>query len=450
MSRMKSSRAGHRIRFSFHIQVLGTLGCVVLYRLLANLPLPFADPAFLSAFMASRSFGMMDILSGGSMSRLSVATLGISPYVSASIIVQLLGAVFPVISLLQRSGPVGQKKIRSMTLGISAGISVISGSMLATNYRNAGILPDSFVFGIVIPVFIMAACSVGLAALGCYIDEKLFGRGVSILIAAGVLSSLPGSILSAGKAMYNNYGTAGTIMFICGFLVFCGMVFWLVNCRLELKLSYSGKSVADEMNLDAVSVLPLVALPGGVMPVIFASYFLSIPSIFGAVSDEVPVIIRFLDMTAWFDPAQPLMTIGALVYAVLIWLFGRMSQIMSVNATELSESLRRGGCTIEGVASGPDTEKFLAERIRVMTDFGSIGLCFVAIVPTILASVLDMPGLGYIGTSVLLVISVMQETLAELHAMFAGLAYNQCLPAMQKGPRAGNPFALLEKARVIK
>lgn len=443
----RGSGEGHRIRLPFWQQALGTLGCVALYRLLANIPLPFVDRELMAGLLASRGTGIADFLSGGVRVRMSVAALGVSPYISASIMLQLLSAVVPVISLLQRSGPVGQKKLRHTTLVLAGAIAVLSGTFTVSGYRQAGILPAGFWTGLVVPVAVMSACAIGLAMLGTYIDEKLFGRGVSILILAGVLSSLPGNLAMAGEAMAGMPGGYGPWMFLGGFALFFVLVFWLVNYRIDLKLSYSGKFAGKTEDLSSVSVLPVVALPGGVMPVIFASYFLSIPSMFGNLTGEVPVILRALDMSSWFDPEAPLLTLGVLVYGLLVFVFGRVSQMMSVNAGEVAENLRRGGCTIEGVPAGPETEEYLARRIRAMTDVGSLGLCLVAVIPAALAAVTGVRSIGYAGTSVLLAVSVVQELLSEARSELTGLGYMRCMKPMLKGRRSGNPFALLEWAR---
>lgn len=444
-----SSKRGvvpHRIRLPFWQRAIGTLACVVLYRLLASLPLPFVNREAVAAVLSSRPFGLLDMLAGGTMSRISVAALGVSPYVSASIVIQLMGVVLPVVSLLQRSGPVGQKKIRGATLALSGGLSVVSGTMMALSYRSAGILPAGFLMGVVIPVACMAACSVGLAALGCYIDEKLFGKGVSVLIGAGVLASMPGRITEAGTAAYVRWGGIGTALLAVGSIAFFLLVYVLVNCRLELRLSYSAKPSGGAGDLDSISVLPVVALPGGVLPVIFASYFLSLPSMFYGVAGSVPGFILALDMSSWFDPAKPWLSLGAAFYALMVWTFGRLSQAMSVNGAEVAENLRRGGCTVHGVPPGPETEAFLSDRIRRMTDLGSLGLCIVALVPAALSAMLGIPSIGYAGTSVLLVVAVAQEAVSEASAELTSDRYMACMPRILKGPRGGNAYALLEKA----
>ena len=450
MSRKLAADGGRRRKLPFRTRVLGTVGCVVLYRLLACLPLPFADRAVLSGFLAGRQLGLFEIMSGGGMSRLSVATLGISPYISASIIMQLLGAVVPVVSLLQRSGPVGQKKIRDATMSVSAAVSVVSGTTLALSYRSAGILPQGFVTGLVAPVAAMAACSVGLARLGCYVDEKLFGRGTSILLLAGVLASLPGTLAHAGAACADMAGPAGAAGFAAGCVLFFFLAFLLVNCRMELPLSYSGKPVSGDGSLASVSVLPLMAMPGSVMPVVFASYFLSLASIVSFAVPDPPAFLAAFDMSAWFDPARPAYTLGAVAYCLLIFLFGRVSQVMSVNGGELAENLRRGGCTVAGVAGGKETEAYLTGKIRSVTRFGSLGLCAMAVLPVLCGAVLGLPGIGYMGTSVLLAVSVTQEVLSEALAYAASGRYVRCMEPMRKGPRSGNPYALLDMARTVK
>ena len=228
---------------------------------------------------------------------------------------------------------------------------------------------------------------------------------------------------------------------------FCLASYWLSGVRLEERLSYSGKAYTGREGLDEASVLPLTALPGSVMPVVFASYFIAVPSALSAGLSDPPAFMAVFDMQAWFDPDRPWATAGLAVYCLLVLVFGRLSQAMSVNAAELADSLRRAGCSIEGVPSGQETEAYLGRRIRVMTDAGSVGLCIAASLPAAAAALLGVAGLGYAGTSVLVMISVSRECAAEAYAMLRSEGWKRCMPKMAKGPRSGDPFALLEKAR---
>lgn len=437
-------------------EILGTIICLLVYRLLCCVPLPFTDTEmFFSGSNLGESFGILNIMTGGAMSRVSIAGMGIAPYITASIFIQIFGIVIPSIAELQRSGAVGRKKIRKLTIGLSVFTGLFSSFGILNMYMSYGVFVRTDWIAIVICMVLMTLCSVMFAFMGDYIEEELFGNGISLFLLAGILSNLPAELASLWSRATTKYETPydlwlfiGVVGAVCvGMLIF---VCWLNETERSVQLEYSGKAGTDSTLVAENSILPLKMLPNSVLPVIFASSFLSVFSVIGLMINPDANWVHWFDMNQWLDTTNLMPSIGLLIYFVMIFVFGYYTQLINMNPIEMASNLKRSGAVIIGVAPGVETEKYLKKYAGRMNFIGCICLCIIAVVPIILSKVFGVPSLSFLGTSLIIIVSVVNETWYTWKVESRSARYVGYLDEMNEHKhqmRRYNSFSLFTKVR---
>lgn len=420
----------------FPVRLMGTLSCVILYRLLAAFPVPFSvNGAIAADLFGGHSSDMLNLLTGGSLVRVSWAALGISPYISASIFIQFLSAVVPSLAALQKAGLVGQKKIHRMTLVLSAFLAVPSSIGLFYSYSRAGYLSRTDMLAGVVIVAVLVGTAVLLALMGLCISEYFFGDGISILLLTGIAGSMPNSIMMASDTLTWQYGPYVAALFLAGCLLLFGFIVWLFGCERRIGISYSAKMVDGHAAEDDVLCLRL--LSNNVMPIVFASSFLAWPAIAASFFGRVPAWFVIFDTNAWFQSDRPLASIGAVVYVLLIFFFSRLNQMMSLNETELAEEMKRMNCVVNGILPGKDTEKFLKKQMVSLNRLSSVCLCVVALLPILVGQIFHIPGISGLGTSLMLVVSVIWDAYYVFVVERCGYRYSNVLSRLRRDQDLG-------------
>ena len=380
----------------FPVRLMGTLSCVILYRLLAAFPVPFSvNGAIAADLFGGHSSDMLNLLTGGSLVRVPWGALGISPYISASIFIQFLSAVVPSLAALQKAGLVGQKKIHRMTLVLSAFLAVPSSIGLFYSYSRAGYLSRTDMLAGVVIVAVLVGTAVLLALMGLCISEYFFGDGISILLLTGIAGSMPNSIMMASDTLTWQYGPYVAALFLAGCLLLFGFIVWLFGCERRIGISYSANMV-----------------DGHAAEVIF-------------------------DTNAWFQSDRPLASIGAVVYVLLIFFFSRLNQMMSLNETELAEEMKRMNCVVNGILPGKDTEKFLKKQMVSLNRLSSVCLCVVALLPILVGQIFHIPGISGLGTSLMLVVSVIWDAYYVFVVERCGYRYSNVLSRLRRDQDLG-------------
>lgn len=404
-------------------RILFTLGILALERIGTHIVTPGVNSAALQEAFASQGsntlFGLFDLFAGGAFSKAAVFSLGIMPYISASIIIQLLGSVFPFFQKLQREGEEGRKKItqytRYGTLFISAmqsyGVAIFLESF---NSRGFNVIPDPGINFITMTMLSMSAGTMLIMWLGEQIDDRGIGNGISLIIFIGIISRIPYSLYQEFTMFNAGQRILLTEILLMAFgLGVIAVIVLLTQGTRKIPIQYAKRVVGRKVYGGVNTHFPLRVNTAGVMPIIFAQAIMFIPgtlSTFFTDSDFMGSIQRAFAPDSW---------IYAGVYAVLIIFFTYFYTAIALNPVDVADNLKRQGGFIPGVRPGKKTSEFLDNILTRITLPGSIFLAFIAILPTLLVKYTGIPW-GYAslfgGTSLLIIVGVALDFLQQVES----------------------------------
>ncbi|MCR9010982.1 preprotein translocase subunit SecY [Gabonibacter chumensis] len=427
-------------------RILTTLGLILVYRLGTEVVLPGIDPHMLNALKAqtqSGVLGLLDMFSGGAFSNASVFALGIMPYISASIVVQLLGIAVPYFQRLQKEGESGRRKINQITRYLTLVILVLQGSAYLTNLY-AQVPAEAFVltgaFFKISSIVIMAAGSMFVLWLGERITDKGIGNGVSIIIMIGIIARLPFAFFAELTSRVTQQGgglVALLIELILLFLVFCGTIM-LVQGTRKVPVQYAKRIVGNKQYGGVRQYIPLKINAAGVMPIIFAQAIMLLPiSLINYANSEslsgfASAMSNFTGF--WYNG----------VFFVMIVAFTYFYTAITVNPMQMSEDMKKNGGFIPGVKPGRKTMEFLDTIMSRITFPGSIFLGIVAILPAFaqISGVNHQFAQFYGGTSLLILVGVVLDTLQQIESHLLMRHYDGLMKSGRiKGKNPGGPAA---------
>ena len=427
-------------------RILTTLGLILVYRLGTEVVLPGIDPAGLAALKQQTSsgvLGLLDMFSGGAFSNASIFALGIMPYISASIVVQLLGIAVPYFQRMQREGESGRRKINQITRYLTIIILILQGSAYLTNL-HAQIQPEFFLikgaFFTIYSVIILAAGSMFVLWLGEKITDKGIGNGVSIIIMIGIIARLPFAFFAELTSRVSQQGgglVAFLIEIILLFFVFCGTIL-LVQGTRKVPVQYAKRIVGNKQYGGVRQYIPLKINAAGVMPIIFAQAIMLLPISFVnyAASESLSgFATAFSNFTGfWYN----------FTFFILIVAFTYFYTAITVNPMQMSEDMKKNGGFIPGVKPGRKTMEFLDTIMSRITLPGSIFLGIVAILPAFatIAGVNQQFAQFYGGTSLLILVGVVLDTLQQIESHLLMRHYDGLMKTGRiKGKTPGGPAA---------
>ena len=427
-------------------RILTTLGLILVYRLGTEVVLPGIDPAGLAALKQQTSsgvLGLLDMFSGGAFSNASIFALGIMPYISASIVVQLLGIAVPYFQRMQREGESGRRKINQITRYLTIIILILQGSAYLTNL-HAQIQPEFFLikgaFFTIYSVIILAAGSMFVLWLGEKITDKGIGNGVSIIIMIGIIARLPFAFFAELTSRVSQQGgglVAFLIEIILLFFVFCGTIL-LVQGTRKVPVQYAKRIVGNKQYGGVRQYIPLKINAAGVMPIIFAQaiMLLRISLVNYAASEYLSgFATAFSNFTGfWYN----------FTFFILIVAFTYFYTAITVNPMQMSEDMKKNGGFIPGVKPGRKTMEFLDTIMSRITLPGSIFLGIVAILPAFatIAGVNQQFAQFYGGTSLLILVGVVLDTLQQIESHLLMRHYDGLMKTGRiKGKTPGGPAA---------
>jgi preprotein translocase subunit SecY len=407
-------------------KLLYTLMIMVVFRIGSIIPVPFLNIEALKGFMGNLADGgallaYFDTLSGGAFAQATLFAMSVQPYINSSIIMQLMGVAIPALEALQREGEEGRKKIMAITrivtifLGITQGLAYY-GFLRTHSYDGIPIVRYTQDFeGFFAALVILSIFTAGTALmmwLGERINESGIGNGVSVLLFAGIVSRMPTLIARITAYIYLAIENPEQFwiyyIFVPLFiLIFLGMM-WLIvftnDAERRIPIQYAKRVVGRRMFDGQSSHLPLKIGLAGVMPIIFASSILSIPSMINLFARPTGLLKAFLDS---FSVNGVIYTI---VYFFLIIMFAYFYVSISYNPLEISNNLRQSGGAIPGIRPGKPTTEYLSKILSKVTLMGALFLAFIAIFPMFFASLTPMGGLSMSGTSIVILVGVALET----------------------------------------
>ena len=413
-------------------RLLYTLILVVVFRLGCYITIPGVDTIKLAEYMGSSANGiqgLIDMISGGAFKRLSLFAMSISPYITASIVIQLLGMVIPSLEkLVKEGGEAGRAKINKYTKILTVVLALIEGLGIFLSYRQYNIFVDkSFMTGIVVVISLMAGTAL-LMWLGEQITNKGIGNGISMLIFVGIVAGLPDAIVSIWNNKIFTGGTFTTTglltalgVLICAIILITAVVF-VQQAERRVPVQYSKKVVGRRMVGAQSTHIPLKLAMAGVMPIIFASSFMTFPAMIIQmfVSDIATQtgfwasVYKFSIATSSSSVSIGYSIANAVVYLLLIVGFTFFYTYATFNPAEVSNNIKKNGGFIPGIRAGKPTTEYLSKIIARLTWFGGVYLAIIAILP-MLARFTKLD-LAFGGTSILIVVGVAIEMIQQLES----------------------------------
>lgn len=397
--------------FTMKQKIAGSALCLLLYRMLSFVPLPYMNTMYIkTAIGMNGSLGLLDVMSGGNLGNMSLMALGIGPWITASIVLQLVGMIFPSLSDLNKDAD-GRQKYKFITFLTAVAFAVFESVGLLVGFGRQGLLQTGAWYGVVVPALLMIFGTGILSLMSWYIDDKLFGNGTSLILTTGILCSY----VSDGTALLEvaTQGRGITASFIiCAviavalFLLFLYTVF-ISSCEKRIKVFYSQKMSGSAK---ASNVIPLKLISGGVVPVIFASTIITFPAFIGSAFRSDAAWLKIFNTNCWLDVNYPWASIGLIAYMALIIVFGYFCQLMYVNPIELANNLQKQGGTVPGIRPGKPTSDHIVNQARWLTALGGICLCVIVVIPVAVSSIFGISGLSFLGTSILITVSTIDET----------------------------------------
>lgn len=414
-------------------RLLYTLILIVVFRLGCYITVPGVNNIALNEAMANTNgiAGLIDMISGGAFSRFSVFAMSISPYITASIVIQLLAMIIPSLEkLTKEGGEAGRQKINKYTKMLTLVLALVEAIGVYLSYKSSGIFVNQeFLTGALVVTGLVAGTSV-LMWLGDQITNKGIGNGISLLIFIGIISRLPSGVTTLWNLMMQEAGFSTTglltaLGIIVGALVLVAGVVFVQQAERRVPVQYSKKVVGRKMVGAQSTHIPLKLAMAGVMPVIFASSFMTFPAMI--IQIFVPDIANqtgFLAGLYNFSIATSTSNVGigysianAIVYLLLIVGFTFFYTYATFNPAEVSNNIKKNGGFIPGIRAGRPTTEYLSSIISKLTMFGGIFLSIIAILPMLLR--FTNLNIAFGGTSILIVVGVALETVQQLESQLA-------------------------------
>ena len=409
-------------------KLLFTTLILIVVRFGSQLPIPEIDSAQISAYLKSTlgdSFNLLNSFTGGSFMQMSVFALSVTPYITSSIIMQLMTIVIPALEEMQKDGEDGRKRMAKITRYVTVVLAVIEGAGLAIGFANQGALgTDYTTFTIVTMIIALTAGAVLVMWLGERITESGIGNGISIILLVNIVSGMPGDFTSLynqfmkgkqiGPALIAGCVIVGVVLAVVVFVVI------LSDAERHIPVQYSKKMQGRKLVGGQQSKIPLKVNTAGVIPIIFASSIMQFPIMLQNVlkyenNGFIGKALTSLNSSTWFDASHPKRSIGLLIYIVLVILFAYFYTSITFNPLEISNNMKKQGGFIPGIRPGKPTVDYLNKILKYIIFIGAAGLTIVAVVPFFFNGVFGA-SVSFGGTSIIIVVGVILETIKQIQS----------------------------------
>lgn len=448
-------------------RIFAVIGMLVVFRFLAHIPIPLAEPSTLRQVLdsifaqagTSQLLGFLNVLSGGALANFSIMLVGLGPYINASIIMQLLTKAIPRLETLNKEGEYGRKKIQQWTRIITFPLAIVQSvgtiflvRQYAASFGGLGdLVTNASLSQWVLMVSALTGGAMLLMWLGELITEQGIGNGISLVITVGIVASLPGiigNLISSvvqkdakfqifnhfnfpinSKALWISLGIVIATLIVTIFVVY------LNEAQRRVTISYAKRLQGNRVYGGVTTTLPIRLITAGVVPIIFALAFLSLPAFIGQLLSQ-SATGKWQEfgqhLVTWFqNPTADTLAAGGwqaylypVLYFLLVFMFTFFYTSVVFNTKEIAENLQKQGGFIDGVRPGLQTEKYLTKVVNRLTLFGALALAFLAILPIIAQALLKSNQIAIGGTSILILVSVALETLRQLESRALMITYD--------------------------
>ena len=409
-------------------KLLYLIWMIFVIRIGSQLPVPGVDSDFFKQWFESNTgdaFNFFDAFTGGSFTQMSIFALNITPYITSSIIIQLLTIAIPALEEMQRDGEEGRKKMTAITRYVTVGLALFESVAMAIGFGRQGMIPDLNFFKGVVVVACLTAGSAMLMWLGERITEKGVGNGISIVLTVNIISRMPSDL----SLLYENFikgktiakGTLAGLIIAAVILVVVVLVLILNGAERRIPVQYSKKMVGRKLMGGQSTNIPLKVNTAGVIPVIFASSIMSFPTVIAQLTGKGngrgigSEILRGLSSNNWCNPKQIQYTWGLLLYIVLCVFFAYFYTSITFNPLEVADNIKKQGGFIPGIRPGKPTSDYLTNILNYIIFIGAVGLIIVCVIPFIFNGVFGA-NVSFGGTSIIIIVGVILETVKQIES----------------------------------
>lgn len=404
-------------------RVLFVLGILVVFRILAAIPIPGIDYLALNRFLTNNQFfGILNIFSGGGLSNLSIIMLGVGPYITASIIMQLLTIMVPALKkLYHEEGEAGRRRFTQYSRLLTIPLAAIQGFSLLAILESQAILTDITLFDRVTNLFIVIAGSILLTWLGELLSEFGIGNGVSLLIFAGIVSGLPTHVSQLIYTFEPSQIPYYLVFLVVGIIVVAAIVL-VTEAERPIPVTYAKRVRGMKVYGGGSTYLPLRMNQAGVIPIIFALSILLFPQMIGTFLARFahPILVKISSALMSFSQTS---TLYAVLYFVLVFLFTYFYTAVTFDPESLSQNLQKNGAFIPGIRPGQSTAEYISRVLGRITLLGALFLGIVAILPLIMQRITGITQIALGGTSVLIVVAVVLDLMKKIDAQISMREY---------------------------
>lgn len=416
-------------------KLIYTFLMLIVIRIGSQLPVPGVNRDYFAAWFAAQNngaFNFFDAFTGGSFSSMSLFALGVNPYITSSIIIQLLTIAIPALEELQKDGEDGREKIQKITRYVTIILALIEAVAMTIGFGNKGLLEEvSFMNGLVV-VAALVAGSCFLMWIGERITEKGVGNGISIVLLINIVSRMPDDFVTLyqqfmqGKAVVT--AVIAAVIIIAVVLLTIVLVIFLQDGVRKIPVQYAKKMQGRKMVGGQSTHIPLKVNTAGVIPVIFASSLMSFPGIIAMLlgksgGDGIGGhILNALSQQNWCSLENPLYSIGLLVYILLVVFFAYFYTSITFNPLEIANNMKRQAGFIPGIRPGKPTSDYLTKVLNYIIFVGAIGLIIVAVIPIFFNGVFGA-SVSFGGTSLIIVVGVVLETIQQIESQLVNRHY---------------------------
>ena len=408
-----------KLGFTFLILVVVRLGC--------QLPIPGIDTAQIQAYlqaMLGDSFSLLNSFTGGSFLSMSLFALNVSPYITASIVIQLLTVAIPALEEIQKDGEDGKKKIAKITRYVTVALAILEGTGISVGFANQGMLGDNSTLTIVTMVAALTAGSTMVMWLGERITENGIGNGISIILLVNIVSRMPSDFYGLYAKFIKGQEVLPAIVAVIVILAVLAitviLTIFLQDGERRIPVQYSKKLQGRKMVGGQSSHIPLKVNTSGVIPVIFASSLLQFPLIISQFfkvesGSAMETVLNVLNQANWCDPEHPARTVGLLVYILLLVVFAYFYTSITFNPIEVANNMKKNGGFVPGIRPGKPTSDYLNKILNAIIFIGAMGLTIIAVIPIFFSGVFGA-SVSFMGTSLIIVVGVVLETIKQIES----------------------------------
>ena len=409
-------------------KIFYTFLMLVVVRLGSQLPIPGVDRSYFANWFSQQvgdAFNFFDAFTGGSFEEMSIFALNITPYITSSIIIELLTIAIPKLEEMQKDGEEGRKKLTAITRYVTVGLALLESIAMVIGFGRQGLIPDMTAMNVITVVVSLTAGSAFLMWVGERITEKGVGNGISIVLMINILSRVPSDITTLYETFIKPQtvakGALAAVIILAVIVVTVVLVILLNGATRNIPVQYAKKMQGRKMVGGQSSSIPLKVNTAGVIPVIFASSLMSMPSIIAAFMGRGngngigSKILKGLSQQNGFSLSNPVYTLGFVLYAVMIVFFAYFYTSITFNPIEVADNMKKQGGFIPGIRPGKPTQDYLEKILNYIIFIGAIGLLIVCTIPIVFNGAFGA-SVSFGGTSIIIIVGVVLETLKQIES----------------------------------